>query len=631
MNKYKGINYINLWTIASVFVALISAIFYFADFAMAAVNPETEISVATLPVSICVTDSNILDEQLSVLAFCDDMDGDGRGEYPNSGIINGCLYDGNDCDDANPEIWRILVGFPDRDSDSHYSSTELLTNICSGEDLPTGYSAEIGDDCNDYDGSAWYSMIGYSELDGDGFSTNISSELCTNGSLPVSYVSEPGQDCNDTKEFYNSINGEYCSVYNSFLLNPLNYFAQDFAIYYDSAANYLHSYYIRFPEIGCAFWQTCAANSMDFGHQNASGNNLNSWSSATGILNIASSGGWDNQHVWAPSVVYNDQDNKYYMFYTGVTDALPYPAQHKERIGIATSSDLNTWTRYPINNCDGSTGDGCVWDCNLSWTAWGEVGDWYHQCRDPFVFEDDGYYYMVYSTVTTPFTGQMVIGLAKSSNLIDWTDLGPISVTGGRGKAESAHIFKKNEYYYLFWTSGPDQTVDSVKYSYTVDLESGIWSAPRNIDRADPYMYATEILHISDNFDVIAYVSTGNIYFKRVDIDEDHDVNIGKISPLSCDYINPTNVYPGAPELTNNLDDDCDWQIDEKHCVDNDLDGYGSDCTLGPDCNDTLSSVNPGARELCITLYDDDCDGFVNEYCSLKQKVPMIYEPPVIL
>jgi phosphatidylserine/phosphatidylglycerophosphate/cardiolipin synthase-like enzyme len=48
-------------------------------------------------------------------------------------------------------------------------------------------------------------------------------------------------------------------------------------------------------------------------------------------------------------------------------------------------------------------------------------------------------------------------------------------------------------------------------------------------------------------------------------------------------------------------------------CLDQDQDGYGqgAEC-LGPDCNDSLPGVHPGATEVC-NLLDDDCDGRTDE------------------
>jgi hypothetical protein len=92
------------------------------------------------------------------------------------------------------------------------------------------------------------------------------------------------------------------------------------------------------------------------------------------------------------------------------------------------------------------------------------------------------------------------------------------------------------------------------------------------------------------------------------------------------DAVATTN--PGATEVCNSIDDDCDTQIDEGVLVtyysDLDSDGYGAGATaLGctaptgfvasnTDCNNSNSSINPGATEICNQV-DDDCDGTADE------------------
>ena len=85
-----------------------------------------------------------------------------------------------------------------------------------------------------------------------------------------------------------------------------------------------------------------------------------------------------------------------------------------------------------------------------------------------------------------------------------------------------------------------------------------------------------------------------------------------------CDDTDST-VYPSASELCDGQLNDCDGTIGSDE-VDVDLDGYaicsldsggwdGSGTVLGgDDCDDTDSSVNPGASELCDGQ-DNDCDG----------------------
>jgi hypothetical protein len=47
-------------------------------------------------------------------------------------------------------------------------------------------------------------------------------------------------------------------------------------------------------------------------------------------------------------------------------------------------------------------------------------------------------------------------------------------------------------------------------------------------------------------------------------------------------------------------------------CIDNDGDGRGQNCPLGPDCNDADSRIFPGNREVCDGV-DNDCDGQTDE------------------
>jgi hypothetical protein len=98
---------------------------------------------------------------------------------------------------------------------------------------------------------------------------------------------------------------------------------------------------------------------------------------------------WDADALWAPHVV--EHGGVYYMFYTGVSGSNGPDAV--QRIGLATSKNLVTWTRAPVNRCPGTSGDGCIYECDEAWTTWGDVGGAYdHQCRDPFVMWDDESY-----------------------------------------------------------------------------------------------------------------------------------------------------------------------------------------------------------------------------------------------
>ena len=103
-----------------------------------------------------------------------------------------------------------------------------------------------------------------------------------------------------------------------------------------------------------------------------------------------------------------------------------------------------------------------------------------------------------------------------------------------------------------------------------------------------------------------------------------------------CDDSDPA-VHPGATEVCNGQDDDCDGRIDDDdddvdlsttrdYYVDDDGDGHGDpdrateSCALpaghalaGDDCNDRNAAISPSATELCDRgNIDEDCDGLAD-------------------
>lgn len=130
-------------------------------------------------------------------------------------------------------------------------------------------------------------------------------------------------------------------------------------------------------------------------------------------------------------------------------------------------------------------------------------------------------------------------------------------------------------------------------------------------------------------------------YNRDVDLDGYGDPNVtiratsqpaGYVTNSSdCDDYDPA-INPTGTETCNFRDDDCDGQVDEGCMIfyrDADADGYGlwhvqiramtqppGYSNTGGDCNDNNAAIRPGMAEDCNTLFDDNCNGLINEGCQ---------------
>lgn len=238
-----------------------------------------------------------------------------------------------------------------------------------------------------------------------------------------------------------------------------NFRSKDFAIIRQGTTWHVYAIYCQYyPSLG----STCQSPYPGLMHLTST--DLKNWTEVGYVIPPGSSGTWDDGQIWAPSVV--EHDGTYYMFYAGTDTA----TGGDQKIGLATSTDLYTWTKYssnPVLDCGGAGFDS-------------DLGGWIlytpgvnAQCRDPFVYWDDaaGRWVMYYSTVydypdgdeTYPWIpNPAVVGIATSSDLITWTDAGQIPGTWGYTYTESAHIIKHNDTYYLSMTDGGNSKYDGV-------------------------------------------------------------------------------------------------------------------------------------------------------------------------
>ncbi len=204
-----------------------------------------------------------------------------------------------------------------------------------------------------------------------------------------------------------------------------------------------HVFYIRNNPTAPA-----ESTQVDFGH--ATSPDLFFWQQQPPILRVRP-GLFDRSHVWAPSIVL--RDGVYWLFYTGVSDSAGVETS-AQRIGVATSTDLETWNPVdtPILTCDQVP---WVW-CDSTASA---------PFRDPFVMADPttpGRWLMYYSTAPASDPTGMIAGVAASDgDFTHWQDLEPLWITDHaysfNDVVESPHVFSHDGVWWLFFTTNSGQ------------------------------------------------------------------------------------------------------------------------------------------------------------------------------
>lgn len=112
-----------------------------------------------------------------------------------------------------------------------------------------------------------------------------------------------------------------------------------------------------------------------------------------------------------------------------------------------------------------------------------------------------------------------------------------------------------------------------------------------------------------------------DLIWHRLTFGDNDTLSAAKLTKLSCRVASNT-IKPGGAEIcSDNVDQNCSGTADEAlycaACTDADGDGYGvsglNNCSKPQaDCNDQKSAANPGASEICDQI-DNDCDGHIDE------------------
>ena len=169
---------------------------------------------------------------------------------------------------------------------------------------------------------------------------------------------------------------------------------------------------------------------------------LRQWKYCGTVLEAGLPGSWDDRAIWTGSVTI--RDGVAYMFYTALSFAERAPVQ---RIGLAISSDLRHWVRHPGNP---------LLEVDTRWYEQQGTERWQEQTwRDPYVVysADEQAYYMFLSArvKSGPLDGRGVIGLARSTDLLSWEVLPPVSIPGDFAEMEVPQVVPLNGRYYLLF------------------------------------------------------------------------------------------------------------------------------------------------------------------------------------
>ncbi len=117
------------------------------------------------------------------------------------------------------------------------------------------------------------------------------------------------------------------------------------------------------------------------------------------------------------------------------------------------------------------------------------------------------------------------------------------------------------------------------------------------------------VISISSNA-LSAHLQHGDVQL----IDSDGDGYVEQINECvpggDCDDTNAA-INPGATEICDGIDNNCDRNIDEG--FDADADGF---TTCQGDCDDTDATIYPGAVEICNNGVDENCNGQADEDCT---------------
>jgi len=198
------------------------------------------------------------------------------------------------------------------------------------------------------------------------------------------------------------------------VLNLPDHWLWDFWIADDGTA--YHLFFLKAPRVGdpdLRHWNQCVGHAVS--------HDLRVWEVLADAILPSPEPAFDDYATWTGSVVRGD-DGVWHMFYTGLSRADDGKVQ---RIGVATSPDLHSWTKR---------GALAVVTSDSRWYEDVAMAGRSEAWRDPWVVrapDGDGWHMLVTASAREgPADDRGVIAHARSADLITWEVQPPLSQPG---------------------------------------------------------------------------------------------------------------------------------------------------------------------------------------------------------
>jgi hypothetical protein len=459
-----------------------------------------------------------------LVTYYADADGDGFGniavlEVTCQGQPSGYVTNNTDCDDTDPTKNATFTFYADGDADGFGAGLAVTLCAVNATTPPAGYSVN-NTDCNDADATVNATFTFYADNDADGFGAGSAVTLCAvNATTPPAGYSVNNTDCDDTSSAINAIvttttTETVCDTY-TWSVNGSTYTSST--------------------------TQTVIVNSCDTRVLNLT---VNSSSSGTTTITACDTYTWD-----APL----GNGTTYTSSQTGITNVSTNAA------GCPNTQTLNLTINNSTSSSDSQTAcDSYTWTAGTG-TTYTESGIYTSTGLNAAGCTDTKTIVLTINNSTTSSETQSACGSYF------WSESLETYSTSGTYTSTSTNAAGCPDTKVLILTIIPVVTNTTTvtgcdSYTWPVNnetyTESGSFSVTTGCN--------TEFLELTINTSSVYYADTdGDGYGNASSSTNACSQPTGYVTDnTDCDDTRAT-VYPGATEVANGIDDDCDGSIDE--------------------------------------------------------------------